>query len=477
MADSFFFYDLETSGVNPRTARVMQFAGQRTDLELNPIGDPVNVLIKLSDDIVPEPEAILITGITPQRTLAEGITEAEFLHEFESGIATPGTTFAGYNTVRFDDEFMRFMLYRNFHDPYEWQWKDDRSRWDLLDVVRMTRALRPDGIEWPFDSSGKPSNRLELLTSVNGLDHSNAHDALNDVMATIELARLIKGRQTKLFEYLLRLRKKSEVAKVVRSGEPFVYASGKYPSEYQKTTVVANLADHPNRSDAVLVYDLRHDPGQYLDMNPVELADCWRWKPDRTEPRLPVKSLMFNRCPAVAPLAVLDEASQERLRLDRRQLQQNAEKLRGQDKFVKNLYEAIKILDKQQQVKLIEDELDVDNRLYDSFIPDSDKPLMQQVRQSSTKELSAIQLRFKDARLRGLLPLYKARNFPESMSPSEQEVWQQHRHRVLYEGGESSRLADYFRRLSQLSERQLTGEQRYLLEELELYGQSLMPEL
>ncbi|HZM64600.1 MAG TPA: exodeoxyribonuclease I, partial [Candidatus Saccharimonadales bacterium] len=178
MAASFFFYDLETSGFNPREARIMQFAGQRTDLELRPIGEPVNELIKMTADILPDPDAVLITAITPQQTLADGYTEAEFLHRFTEQVATPGTIFVGYNTVRFDDEFMRALHYRNFYDPYEWQWQDDRSRWDLLDVVRMTRALRPDGIAWPFDIHGKPTNRLELLTGLNKLNHEAAHDAL-----------------------------------------------------------------------------------------------------------------------------------------------------------------------------------------------------------------------------------------------------------------------------------------------------------
>jgi exodeoxyribonuclease-1 len=124
MAASYFFYDLETSGFSPRTARIMQFAGQRTDMDFKPIGEPINLLIKLSPDVLPEPDAVLITSITPQQTLSDGLTEAEFLHLFFREIVKPDTVFIGFNSVRFDDEFMRFLLYRNFYDAYEWQWKD-----------------------------------------------------------------------------------------------------------------------------------------------------------------------------------------------------------------------------------------------------------------------------------------------------------------------------------------------------------------
>lgn len=456
----------------------MQFAGQRTDMKLNPLGDPHDYYIKLSDDVVPEPDAILITGITPQKTIAEGLTEAEFLKIFHEEIAVPGTIFAGFNSIRFDDEFMRFLHYRNFYDSYEWQWKEDRSRWDVLDVVRMTRALRPDGIKWPFDSQGKPSNRLTLLTAVNGLDHEHAHDALNDVLATLAVARLIRQQQKKLFDYLLGMRDKKAIAKLVTGGEPFVYTSGKYSSLFEKTTVVATVANHPKRNDAALVYDLRHDPEPFLGLSAEQLAECWRWKKDRTELQLPVKTLQYNRCPAIAPLAVLDGVSEERLQLDRKVLQRHVEKLRGANDFVDKLFAALELMDEKQQAKLLEDEAEVDSRLYEGFFGDQDRVKMSMVRAADADELKTLEVVFSDQRLEAMLPLYKARNFPQSLSPSEVKSWQQFRERKLYGGKENSRLARYFSRLSELSEQtHLTGEQKFLLEELELYGQSLMPEL
>lgn len=457
----------------------MQFAGQRTDMRLDPLGEPHNYLIKLNDDVVPEPDAILITGITPQQTIHEGITEAEFLKLFHEQIAIPGTIFVGFNTIRFDDEFMRFMHYRNFYDAYEWQWTDDKSRWDLLDVVRMTRALRPDGIKWPFDASGSPTNRLELLASMNGLDHENAHDALNDVLASIALARLVRSKQPKLFDFLLILRGKKEVGAIAMGGEPFVYTSGKYPAEFEKTTMVTTLSKHPTRSDTALVYDLRHDPAQFVGLSPEEIVECWRWHEDRTVLRLPVKILRFNRCPAIAPLSVLDEASQKRLSIDKKQLEINLAKLREAKDFVPKLFKAIELMDNDQQAQLLKDEGEVDTQLYDGFIEDrADKQKMSVVRAASPDELKGLDITFTDQRLQALLLLYKARNFPKTLSEEERATWQQFRERKLYGGKANSRLAKFFSRLGELQSRpDLTGEQKYILTELELYGQSLMPDL
>ncbi len=476
MAASFYFYDLETSGVNPRSSRIMQFAGQRTDMQLKPVGEPDNMLVRLSDDILPEPDAILITGITPQATQADGITEAEFLKYFTEHVCQADTVFVGFNNVRFDDEFLRFTHYRNFYDAYEWCWQDGRSRWDMLDVIRMTRALRPDGIEWPFDSSGKPSNRLELMTSVNKLDHDNAHDALSDVHATIAVARLIRNKQLKLFEYLLEMRDKNKVKALVESGDPFVYTSGKYPSAYEKTTVAIRLGDHPGKQGS-LVYDLRRDPEEIAHMSPAELAVAWRERVEDETKRFPIKTLQFNRCPAVAPVGVIADASvQERIKIDLEIVEKHRQSLKKFPKLHTNLVAALKILDKQRQATFLSDSREVDGQLYDGFFGDQDRTAMSVVRAADEDEIRTIDLEFDDPRLTALLPLYKARNFKSVLSPEELEAWEKHRYHALMDGGENSRASRFFKRLGELAAQpRLTSEQQYLLQELQLYGESVLP--
>jgi exodeoxyribonuclease I len=477
MPASFFFYDLETSGFDPRRNRIMQFAGQRTNLELQPIGEPVDYYIKLTPDVLPDPEAVLVTGITPQQTISEGVSEFELLKYFTSDFMEPGTIYVGYNNVRFDDEFMRFTLYRNFYDAYEWEWKDNRSRWDLLDVVRMTRALRPEGIKWPYATNGKPSNSLELMTAINQIDHHGAHNALADVRATIAVARLIKTKQPKLFSYLLKIRDKREVAPIVKSGLPFVYTSGKYSSQFEKTTVVSSLCDHPIKQGA-LVYDLRHDPSVFAKMSPKELAARWVYSRDENAPpRLPVKTLQFNRCPAVAPLKVLDKISQERLQIDINQIEANLKTLAAYTDFVPNLLKAVELLDKKQQAELITSEQYVDGQLYDGFINNNDKQTLRLVRETEPENINeGLVEKFTDSRLKALLPLYKARNFPESLNNSERKEWDKYCADLLTSSGLNSRLAKYFDKLRQLSESPgLSKHKRYIIEELRLYGESIMP--
>ena len=472
---TFFWYDLETSGISPRDDRIMQFAGQRTTLTLEPVGEPVNILVRLADDILPQPDAVLLTGITPQQTLSDGVTEVEFLKTFYEEVAKPGTIFVGFNTVRFDDEFMRYLHYRNFYDPYEWQWKDGRGRWDLLDVVRMTRALRPDGMKWPV-VDGKPGNRLEFLTKANNIPHDGAHDALADVLASIEVAKLIQKNQPKLFAWLLGMRDKSQVKLLVEKDEPFVYSSGKYENDAEKTTVAIRLTEHPKKQGA-LVYDLRYDPTQFLTMKPKELVERWRWTRESDAPqRLPVKTMQFNRCPAIAPLGVLDKPSQKRIRIDLKEVEKHKQTLQQHPEFVRSVLQALKLLDAEQEQRQQTMNADVDAQLYNGFYDTHDSNLLGVVRAAEPHELSPeLGESFHDPRLKALLVRYKVRNYPASLTPEERTAWELHRHHALLDGGEKSRLAQFMHRLGELAGEYQEGNKRFLLEELQLYAESIMP--
>ncbi len=469
---TFYFFDLETSGFSARDDRIMQFAGQRTDMNLKPIGQADNILVKMTPDILPQPDAVLVHGITPQKTLTEGISEAELTKYLTNQVFTPDTIVIGFNNIRFDNDFIRFLFWRNFTDAYEWVWKDGRSTWDLLDAVRMTRALRPEGIEWPFGPNGEPSNRLEYLSSVNNLEHSDAHDALSDVMALIGLATLLKSKQPKLYDYLLKHRDKKLVAPLINSGQPVVYTSGRYPSEFNKTTAAVMVAQKDDKSGA-LMYDLRINPDDFSSLSSAELAKLWSARgPD--VPYFPVKSLSYNKCPAIAPISVLGaNDSYTKLKLDKKIIQNNLKKLQSTQGFSKKLLQALDIMWPKRQPELVANPQTVDSQLYDRFIKDADRTKQAVVRAAKPQQLSSLDLDFKDDRLKSLLPLYKARNFPKLLNEQETADWEEFKQIKLVQSG---RATSFFERLEEITKAPgLDGEKSYLLEELNLYAQLILP--
>jgi exodeoxyribonuclease-1 len=443
MADSFYWYDLETTGTDPKWDRIVQFAGVRTDADLNPTGDEFCTYVQLADDVLPNPEASIITGITPQLTHLQGISETAALARINEIFSTPNTCVAGYNSLRFDDEFIRYSLYRNLFDPYAREWQHGNSRWDLIDLVRATGALRRDGIEWPTDENGLPVYRLEELTKANGISHGQAHDAMSDVHATLGFARLIKQQQPKLFDYYFKLRQKKAVRAVL---EPFgarlcVHVSAMYPRTRSGVGPIMSLGRHPGNSNSVVVVDLGEDIEPLLDLSPEQIGQRL-FTPD-VEERLPLKEIRINRCPFVAPIEVLNEENLQRLGLSMKQIRERARRIRQPGV-------ADKIVRAYAQRKH-PGSADPDAALYDGFLQDDDRSRCRYLHE----ELNGGRWRhvdFSDKRLATLAQRMKARSFPALLDASEEAQWKEFVADKLKGNGDWLNLQSLEQRIGELAD-------------------------
>ncbi len=438
MSAEFYWYDLETFGSDPRRTRIAQFAGQRTDAELNPIGDPLVLFCKPADDLLPSPEATLITGITPQQALREGVSEAELIARVLEEIAQPNTCTVGYNSLRFDDEFIRHTLYRNFHDAYEREWCGGNSRWDLLDVLRLVRALRPDGLEWPLREDGTPSFKLEQLAIANDVRQGSAHEALSDVQALIGLARKFRQAQPRLFDYALQLRDKRHAGALldIANMTPLLHVSGRYSAARQCAALVAPIARHPQFDNRVIVLDLGDDPDRLLQLDVDGIVDrLYTPRADlpEGETRIGLKEIHLNRCPMLVPLAHLRDADLERLQLDRNQALSRAAQLRADPQIAETV--------RQVYARPREREpSDADAALYDGFAPAGDKRVFAQLRAAPPSALPDFSQRLSDPRMRELLFRYQARNWPESLDAEQSVRWDDYRRKRL---GSDIGLSEY----------------------------------
>jgi len=399
-------------------------------------------------DCLPHPEACLLTGITPQETKDKGVIESEFISTVHHELSRPGTCSVGYNTLRFDDEITRHTLYRNFFDPYAREWQHGNSRWDIIDLARMCHALRPEGINWPTREDGSPSFRLEELASANGLLHESAHDALSDVHATIAMARLIRDRQPRLYQWLFELRDKRRARALLdlEAHTPVVHTSGRISSTHACTSLIMPLAAHPTNGNAVLCYDLRFDPTPFLDLDEASLHQ--RLFTSSAElgkgiQRLPVKSIRVNMCPALAPERTLDAAAVERLGLDLDDCARNRDRVLNAAGFA----DCIVAIHRARPGASDED---VDAALYAGFLNDVDRDLSTRIRGTPPERLGEMHFDFADARMPELLLRYRARNWPDTLNEAERESWARHRQRRL--AGEAGYLSlkDYSRTVKRL---------------------------
>ncbi len=432
MAASFLFYDLETFGTDPRRSRVAQFAAIRTDTELNQIEEPHDVLVKPASDLLPSPIATLITGIEPQRALRDGVNEAAAFARIFEAMSQPETCALGYNSLRFDDEFVRFGLFRNFYDPYEREWRGGNSRWDLLDVMRMARALRPEGLEWPVREDGAPSFKLEHLAQANDVRVGDAHEALSDVRALICIARKLKLAQPKLWEYALRLRDKRFAAGLLDTVAmtPVLHISQRFPASRLCAAAVAPLTRHPQIDNRVIVYDLSEPPDALLTLDVEDILDRLYTPAADLPPgvaRIPLKEVHLNRSPILVEWAHLRDDELDRLRIDPQQVLERIEQLRAAGPA---LAEKIR---RVYAKRAMQPAIDADGALYDGFLPDADRKRFPDVRSASPQTLQERDFAFQDPRLQELLFRYRARNWPESLSPDESERWRAYRRLRLCE--------------------------------------------
>jgi exodeoxyribonuclease-1 len=447
---SFLWYDLETFGRDPRRTRIAQFAAIRTDAGLRPIEEPVSLFCRPADDLLPSPTACLLTGITPQRAEREGLVEAEFAARVHEELIRPGTCAVGYNSLRFDDEFVRFLLYRNFHDAYEREWRNGNSRWDLLDLARLTYAMRPEGIQWPLREDGQPSFRLEDLARANGLLHERAHDALSDVEATLALARLIREAQPRLFEYYLGFRNKQRAAALLDYAgmTPVLHVSGRFPASRRCAALVLPLAAHPSVSNRVLVCDLDPDPQPLIDLDPDAIADrLYTPAADlpEGETRIALKEVHLNRCPALVELRHLGAEDIARLGLDLDRAHAHATRLRASG----GLAEKVRAVYARRGVR---DPSDADQALYDGFPDERDRARLPEVRRASPEALARNRIGFVEPRYTELLFRYRARNWPDTLGAEERARWEAYRlQRLAMDSGLSEYTFDsYFAEIDAL---------------------------
>ena len=450
---SFLWHDYETFGVVPRRDRPAQFAGVRTDADLNEIDAPVTLYCQPAPDSLPDPESCLLTGITPQVCAERGVPEHAFAAAIEAQLARPGTVGVGYNSIRFDDEVTRFLFWRNLIDPYAREWQNQCGRWDLLDVVRCAYALRPDGIQWPKHDDGRPSFKLEHLTAANGLAHEAAHDALSDVRATIALARLVKDRQPKLWDFCLKLRKKDavidEMANAQKAGQPFLHVSGMYPPDRGCIALVWPLSPHPTNKNEVIVWDLADDPGVLRALNADTIRQRMFSRADALPEgvtRLPIKTIHLNKSPVViANLKTLSPEMAARWGIDVVQARKHADVAAHQTALLAGLWPEV------FERPAPEAAPDVDEDLYGGFVGNDDRRLLQRLRGLDPQALAGQRPVFADGRLGELLFRYRARNFPDTLSDAEQQQWHEHRVHRLHDGaGGGLTLQAFFERIDQL---------------------------
>lgn len=470
MTNSLYWYDYETFGLNPSRDHISQFAGIRTNENLEIVGEPLVMYCHPPSHRLPSPESCIVTGITPQICLEQGIPEKEFIDKIHRELSYPETCGVGYNNIGFDDEFTRYCLYRNFYDPYAREHQNGNSRWDILNLLRLTWALRPDGINWPVKDDGSPCFKLTSLTEANGIAHESAHDALSDVIATINVAKLIMSKQPKLYDYVYKHRLKKEVKNSidVNKKRPFFHVSGKLGKENCYSSLMMPIAINPRNNNSIICFNLMGDPQPLIDFSAEELYEHLFIHKSQKQ-KISLYTIETNKCPIILTPNLIDDVASNRLNISLEKCEKNLHKILKYD-----LSEKLK---KTYSMRQFEESEYLDRSSHVGFIEaKSDQKLLQQVRNSSSTELADGSINIQDKRYKALLFIYRAVNYPNSLTEIEKETWRNMRNeRLTSEIEDCLSLKDYFLKIDeQLLSMDCSERDRDILLSLKTWGHEII---
>ena len=447
MQESFYWHDYETSGTDFVYDRPVQFAGIRTNYQLEQIGEPLVVYCKPPQDCLPNPESTLITGITPQDALEKGLAEYEFAQRIHKVFSEPGTCRVGYNNIGFDDHITRYLFHRNFYAPYDCEWQDGNSRWDILNMMRACGAFRPEGIAWYFGNSGQPGYSLERLASVNGVKHDQAHDALSDVHATLGLARLVKTHQPQLFEYALNLRNVKLLRKNVAldAAKPLLHVAFHYTNAQYCVGMVLPLMDHPTQRNQTIFYDLSVPPEKLLNSDADTLASIINQRSESHKYGL--LTIALNQSPFLVSTNILNDAIIERIQLPFSKYMERAAQITGELEACRT---CLNTAYKQNQSDNTSSP-DADHLYGNGLASDADTRLFPQIRSETPEALAQKKFDFANPNYAELLFRYRGRNFPTTLNDSEQQLWQDFCHKRLHDTqGDGLDVQSYLEHINQL---------------------------
>jgi exodeoxyribonuclease-1 len=263
-------YDFETTGLNPRYDQPIQFAAVLLDANLVEM-ETLNLRARPQKHIIPVPSALATHGKSIDEIFAASLSQYELMAEIETKVhAWTPATFMGYNSARFDDEFLRHSLYGALRQPYVIQLRGN-ARGDVLRAAQLARVLDPGSLVVPV-KTGKPSFGLETLAQANGYTGHDAHDALGDVHATAHILRTIAHRASSTWELFSRLTDKNAVREMLQSREFVILV------EHFGATIARPVAPICANSDYAaewLGIDLSTDPMPILGLSPEELASAF----------------------------------------------------------------------------------------------------------------------------------------------------------------------------------------------------------
>lgn len=293
---AFVFYDTERTGTETGFDQILQFAAIKTDNNLAEL-ESINLRCRILPHVVPSPGALTTTGVHPSELVDASLaSHYAAIRTIRAKLMTwSPAIFAGWNSMEFDEELLRQALFQTLHAPYLTN-TNRNARADIMKMAHAATIYRPGTLVVPTDAKGKPTYKLELLAAANGFNFTKAHDALDDVRATIHVARLIRDRAPDIWERMINNSNKKLAIDQIRSAPEISWTERYYGTTY--SWLVTPCGANPQNSGQIAVFDLAFNPDEYVGLSVHELVGLLGAK------QKVIRSIRANAQPIVMPASM-----------------------------------------------------------------------------------------------------------------------------------------------------------------------------
>lgn len=392
---TYLFYDTETTGLNESFDQILQFAAIRTDLNLKEL-ERYELKIKLNPDVIPTPRA-MITHRMRFDDICTGISEYQAAQQIHQWVNQPGTISLGYNTLEFDDSFLRFLFYRNLLPVYTHQFKNNCGRMDLYPITIMYYLFKNTVIDWP-EKNNKISLKLEDINTANQFVSGRSHHAMVDVEATLALAQRFQTEQDMwihLSDYFNKQTDEKRTQPLQQNTAVMVQGKLGFDKHYQCPVLFVGHRSHYKQSLWL-----------QLDTEIIQTA----------EENIKFSSKKFGEPPFILPQRFLQQLNPDRLALaeeNKKWLQQHADIFQ-------------KIIKYQTEYRYpVYPETDVEASLYlNGFWTAEEENICRIFHAATPKEKAALIEKIKNPRLKTLAIRLLGRHFREYLTASQAEQYE-----------------------------------------------------
>ena len=407
---NFVFYDFETSSSNKYWGQIIQIGAILTNDNLEEL-DRFDARCRLSPGIIPEAMALIVNKSSPKMLKGSNLSHYEMIRQFVATLKKWGkATYMGFNSIEFDEEFLRCTLFQTLEYPYLTS-TNGNTRGDVLSLARAANLYYPNTLKNSINAKGNAVYKLDQMAPLNGVEHDDAHSAIGDVIATAGIAKIIAKKAPNVWKASLLTMDKNQSLELIKN-EPY-FCSNEYYYGRSVPFVQTFVCQHP-QYQWPLCFDLKHDPSIFLKMSQKELsAAIKKYKFLRT--------VRHNKHPIIMNPSYGNEIEQYKI--------VGAEKLASRAKLIKNnkqFAEKISDIKKEEAEDKMhsksQEDIYTEESIYTKFTSTEDNNLMPEFHRVDWDQKRVVLSKFKDERLKyfGNKLLYKEK--PETLDKEDYKI-------------------------------------------------------